>query len=217
MQLPRSSAVAVPFGDGRRVLLAGGARVNGINLDEEILCASGSCSCGAPPCVETLPGFGAGRGRYGLTGTRVDCDEGKGAIYLVGGNYKELVSQEEETFSEIWCLDLQDPSTLQHVGDLQYGRTGHTTTLVRGTGGKPRLLVAGGAGRKQSGEETIWDTAELIEVSCDCQPIAAAGHRLVALRSQRASHSATLLSDGSVLLVGGIFVGDSAERFTPDL
>ena len=218
LAIPRFSMAAVALGDGRRVLLAGGMRVEAVDVPDELLCLSGSCPCGAPPCSQPLTrGFGVGQGRYGLTGTRVDCpgQAGGGAIYLVGGTYKDSASQVEQYFDDIHCFDLQNTTATERVGQLERPRSGHTTTLVRGPGGKQRLLVAGGSGTNAKGEGTIWNTAELIDVDCRCGPITS--RREVALQSQRALHSATLLADGTVLLAGGIFVGGAAaERFNPD-
>jgi hypothetical protein len=217
MARSRFSMAAVPFGDDRRVLLSGGVRVAGMDLPDEILCLSGSCPCGAPPCIQEIPAFGKGNGRYGLTGTRVDCKEaGEGAIYLVGGSYKEVLTNTNVYFDDIYCLELAQPTALQLVGHLSRPRSGHSATLVRGPGG-PRVLVAGGSGVKTNGEETIWQNAELFDAACHCQQIDSAGQQEVQLGGPRALHTATLLPDGTVLLLGGIFAGFAAERFNPDL
>jgi len=219
MTLPRLSMAIVPLADNRRLLVSGGVRVAGLDLPDELVCLEGSCACGKPPCAETLgaTGFGQGVGRYGVTGTRVDCPSqpGQGAIYLVGGSYEESTTKEQHIFDDIFCVDAASPSAPKRVGNLKLARVGHSTTLIRGPGGKQRLLVAGGSGKKTGGEGTVWDTAELVEVSCRCDSIAQI--TLVKLRGQRTLHSATWLPDGTVLIAGGVVFGPGAERFNPDL
>jgi hypothetical protein len=211
---PRILPVVIPL-DEERVLISGGVRLENVDIPDELLCLSGSCACGAAPCVQKLDfGYGKGKGRYGMTGTRVDCDGGKGegAVYIVGGNYKDTVTQAEEYYDDVFCVDVASPKALLRVGQLRRARTGHTTTLLELPGGKRRLLVAGG-----SAPAALLASAELLDVSCRCEAAGSiTAQREVKLESQRALHTATLLADGTVLLAGGIFVGFSAERFNPD-
>lgn len=89
-------------------------------------------------------------------------------------------------------------------------RTEHSATLVSLPGGstRPTLLLAGG--RDETG--AVCGTAELLDLST--------GARLpLALTTPRAEHAAVLLSDGDVLLTGGLSARgvalSSTERFSP--
>jgi len=213
MTWPRLLPVVVPL-DARRVLISGGVRLENVDIADELLCLSGGCPCGAAPCVEKLSfGYGAGRGRYGMTGTRVECDgAGEGAVYIVGGSYKDATTQAEQYFDDVLCVDLESPAALVSAGKLRRARSGHTTTLLERPDGGSRLLVAGG-----SSAGVLLASAELLDVTCRCEAgNSITAQREVKLESQRALHTATRLADGTVLLAGGIFVGFGAERFNPD-
>ena len=210
MSEPRVYFTAVYFVDGARVLLAGGRVDQGSESKADILCLSGACSCGVPPCIQSVKGFPLGKGRFYATGTRVPCSGGaSGAIYVVGGQY--TVAAKDVYLEDIYCLDTADAgSGLKMVGRLNKPRSGHSATLVQGPEeGALRLFVAGGM--TSSG---VTDNAELIKVSCGCKSITASDITTVSLASARVGHTATLLADGTVLLVGGVLL-KSAERFNP--
>jgi hypothetical protein len=84
------------------------------------------------------------------------------------------------------------------VGNLNEARSGHTATLVPGG----RVLIAGGAGFVDPQLGTYYDntlkSAELYD------PATATWTYTSSLNVARVSHTATLLDDGSVLVVGGI-------------
>lgn len=213
MPLARVYPTVVPFSDGRRALIAGGLRLANQDVQHVILCASGTCACGTPPCLEKIGGFGTGLGRYGAVGARVDCGTTRSAIYIVGGNYKDGTTKVDTYYDDIYCLDQTAPTSAQRVGALKNARVGHTVTPVRGPKGSWRLFVAGGNGKTSTGQDAIWDTAELMDVTCDCK---VSNPREVKLQAQRTGHTATLLADGTVLLLDGLAVGLPAERFNPN-
>jgi hypothetical protein len=211
LSFPRYVPAVVPFERGRKVLIAGGLWVQDKDLPIDLLCLAGTCPCGAPPCIQQLPGFGMGAGRYSLTGTLVPCQTGGGAVYLVGGHHIETTPVKKSVYyNDIRCVDTANTGKGPvRLGGLLKARSVHTSTLVRGPKGGRRLFVAGGSDGK-----LMSTRGELIPVSCDCRltgPI-----EEIDLGSFRFGHTATLLADGTVLLAGG-FTSDKAVRFNPDL
>lgn len=214
MSVARYLPMVVPFDGDRQVLIAGGHWVRDHEDLVELLCLEGPCSCGAAPCIQTAPGFGVDGGRYGLSATLVSCPTAA-AIYLVGGSHTELLTKKETTFDEIYCLDTGAPADgLKLVGKLKRPRVGHTATLVRGPAGSQRLLVAGGAHEdKLDGSTVLATRGELVPVDCSCQ---VTGPVTEVDLGFRVGHTATLLPDGTVLLVGGV-TDQQAERFNPSM
>jgi hypothetical protein len=210
MTIPRYQPALVPFERGRRVLIAGGLWVKDKSYPIDLLCLSGSCTCGTPPCVQQLPGFGQDAGRIGVTGTLVPCRTGGGAIYLVGGFHTETTPVKKTVLhDDIRCVDTANPGQgPTRLGGLLKPRGQHTTTLVRGGKSGQRLLVAGG----YSAEGVLSTRGELVPVSCDCKLTGAIKEVELGFR---VGHTATLLADGTVLLAGGLS-SDKAERFNPD-
>jgi hypothetical protein len=203
---------AIPLDGGRRVLVAGGEGASNEDIPNELLCLSGTCDCGKPPCTSELKGFGSGLGRTGVQGAFVSCTEGGGAVYLVGGGYTN--GTQRVSFDDIFCLDagtLSSHSTLTAVGKLKRPRNGHTVTLIRGPDGGQRLFVAGGG---TNPNDVSTSNAELVPVTCRCETVGPI--RQIDLSGSRIWHTATLLPDGTVLLVGG-FNTSGAERFNPNL
>jgi hypothetical protein len=215
MNVARYLPVVVPFDRDRQVLIAGGHWVKDQEAFADLLCLEGDCGCGAPPCIQAVPGFGVDGGRYGLSSAFVPCPTSGGAIYVVGGSHTELLTKKETTFDEIYCLDTAAPiEGLKLAGKLKKPRTGHTTTLVRGPSGGHRLFVAGGAhDDKPDGSTALATSGELVPVDCSCQ---VTGTITEVDLSFRVGHTATLLPDGTVLLVGG-FTDQKAERFNPGI
>ena len=92
------------------------------------------------------------------------------------------------------------------VGDLNEARSNHTATLVPGG----RVLIAGGVGFRDPHSGTYYDntlkSAELYD------PAAATWTYTSSLNVARLRHTATLLDDGSVLVVGGVG-GDTSSGY----
>jgi N-acetylneuraminic acid mutarotase len=90
--------------------------------------------------------------------------------------------------------ELYDPSTglWEMTGSLNVGRFLHTATLLP----DGKILVVGGYTRINLADELV-STAELFD------PVTAAWSPAGTLSTPRASHTATLLPDGRVLVMGG--------------
>lgn len=210
--IARVAAATVAYDGGQRVLISGGrgSDANG-NQYDVIYCDAGSCPCGKPPCLHKVASFSA---RLSMTATLVQCEAGGGgAIYLTGGAYNIPLTESYLYYKDIHCFDTR-ASSFRKVGQLKVPRTSHTATLVRGPNNTRRLLVAGGS----SLQGAVQQSAEIFPVGCSCSNnIDTKEIRLLPLNSdRRVGHTATLLPDGSVLLVGGA-MADSTERFVPDL
>ncbi|AUX40216.1 uncharacterized protein SOCE26_016150 [Sorangium cellulosum] len=126
-----------------------------------------------------------------------------GRVLVVGGQDPEEDTQSAELF---------DPAsgTWAAAGSLHIPRTRHTATLLA----DGRVLVAGGIALPELPDSLARiDHAEVFDPGSDTwEPVAP----MLAVRHR---HSATLLSDGRVLVVGGVGatgVLDSAEVFDPD-
>jgi hypothetical protein len=92
------------------------------------------------------------------------------------------------------------------VGNLNEARSGHTATLVPGG----RVLIAGGAGFVDPQLGTYYDNALKSAELYD--PATATWTYTGSLNVARVRHTATLLDDGSVLVVGGIG-GDTSSGY----
>lgn len=99
----------------------------------------------------------------------------------------------------------QDPETFVRVADMAKPRAGHTATLLR----DGRVLIAGGSGTSEFPQPTASADAELYD------PVNGVFVPTGAMTTPRLYHSAALLADGRVLIVGG--TGDSAEVYDPAL
>jgi hypothetical protein len=208
---PAIVPTVVPFGDDRHVLVVGEIGSAESDSPNEVFCLTAPCDCGAPPCARSINGFGVGRSRFSAAGTFVPCASGGGgAIYVAGGGTEAPDTRADQMYKDIYCLDTRTAGRIERVGELQRARSSHTMTLIGGPRG-PRLFVAGGGGPLPDTPST----AELVDVDCACGAIDAQAIQLVKLRGARAGHTATLLPDGTVLLVGSL-LGAAAERFSPD-
>jgi hypothetical protein len=99
--------------------------------------------------------------------------------------------------------ELFDPATetFTPTGSMQSARSGHTATLLQ----DGKVLVLGGSIQisiPTGNRETIWQqslvTAEIFD------PITGTFTQTGNLRNPRAAHTATLLKDGNVLVIGGL-------------
>src|SRR5262249_38477319 len=124
-----------------------------------------------------------------------------GQILVTGGigqNYRYLASAE-----------LYDPQTqsFTSTASMVTARAAHTATLLS----DGRVLIAGGV-VCDAGNCTQLSSAEVYD------PIQQKFRPVASMAAARASHTATLLSDGTVLIAGGVQGGvglSSAEIYSP--
>lgn len=143
-----------------------------------------------------------------------------GKVLVVGGRGLLSISAPwQPPGSAISSAELFDPKTRHwsSAGTLNAPRFGHTATLLR----NGKVLIAGGNSilpnaSLPAGADTL-SSAELYDPQSNSWSLAASMH------AARASHTATLLADGRVLVAGGVvssaadpgFVLDSAELYDP--
>ena len=99
--------------------------------------------------------------------------------------------------------------TFMTTGKMAVSRTGHTATLLR----DGRVLITGGFNYNNLNKFTVLDSAELYD------PSTGTFTPTGTMTTSRWSHTATLLSDGRVLIVGGLpeasAYPSSAELYDP--
>ncbi len=177
----RSLHSATLLGDGR-VLLAGGGVINA--GDEE-----------SPPPLTSAEVFDPATGTF----TAADPMGGPramhsatllhdGTVLLIGGSGGDMVLTSMERF---------DPATgsFSGAGALATGRALHTATLID----DGSVLVVGGM--SQSGAEAETEMLDSIE---RYDPASGTVTQLGTLGTPRGGHTATLLPDGHVLVIGGM-------------
>jgi hypothetical protein len=127
-----------------------------------------------------------------------------GKVLLIGGEtgWTGIPPSPNVTAS----ADLYDPATgvFQATGKMTTERESHTATLL----GDGRVLVTGGA-RLQG---TTWVTLQSAEIY---DPASATFSPTGDMVSPRSFHTATLLSNGKVLVTGGNVGGATAELYDP--
>jgi hypothetical protein len=108
--------------------------------------------------------------------------------------------------------ELYDPTTglFTLTGSLNYHRSGHTATLLQ----NGKVLITGGTQTTTPGEGIALDSAEIYD------PFTGTFSLISSMATPRTCHRATLLSDGRVLIVGGLIfdleeILGSAEIFDP--
>ncbi len=199
----RASPQLIPLGTA--TLSIGG---DGYGADPVALLTPG-CGAAGAPCSIPIPVEAAsdpGPGWVAMTGGVVPCVESgsvtTGAIYVTGGGVRPDPSTDPDTTLDgIFCTPLStDPSMLQlrRVGALPQPRRDHQTVLVNDGAGEIDLLLVGG----QNGS-TARDDGTLLQVrGCTCEVVST---RTVPMHGAPplVFHSATLLVDGTVLVVGG--------------
>lgn len=107
-------------------------------------------------------------------------------------------------------VELYDPArnAWELAQPMADARTGHSATVL----GDGRVVVTGGYGSRHANPDTIYSSTEVYE------PSAGSWTTLGSLSQARYGHTATLLSDGRVLVCGGRTARDilaSVEIFNP--
>jgi len=143
----------------------------------------------APPQDFIIQVFAHG---FAVVGNMTDARVGHTATLLSGG--KVLLAGGSGTAATLSSAEVFDPTagTFSATGKMQSARTGHTATVLcdvnAASCANPRVLVAGGAPDK---------SAELYD------PITGTFAFTSSLTAARFFHTATLLPNGKVLIVGG--------------
>ncbi len=156
-------------------------------------------------------------GRTGSMGTdRDNCTSTllrDGRVLITGGVNHLGYSLAPLTEDVLASAELYDPSsgTFSPTGSMTVGRHLHTATLLL----DGRVLVAGGTSPKISGGTVINIPQATVELF---DPLTGTFGRAGSMTTERSGHTATLLSDGRVLIAGGGTTGDllpSAELYDP--
>ena len=130
-------------------------------------------------------------------------------VLATGGLFTQSAATDSSSNSETY-----DPDTGEWKvsGAMSQRRSGHTLTLLP----DGRVLAVGGLEPQDDGDYTIHSTTEIFD------PVTNTWSPGPELSHPRASHSATLMPDGSVLIAGGIserngekYVTVSTEFITP--
>jgi hypothetical protein len=194
----RHSHTATGLGNGKVLLVAGWT-----GFDEEIM--SGTTTS----AVELYdPATGARTPTGSVRSSRADHSATllmDGKVLISGGWFRELLptTGEYTTIATLGSSEVYDPDTGQWTpaGDLQVKRFRHTATLL------PDGAVLTVGGRNASGEAGTM-ALDSVELRPDgVQPSILTS----SLNQARFDHTATLLPDGSVLVVGGM-AGDLKTR-----
>ena len=144
--------------------------------------------------------------RYFHTATRLS----NGQVLVVGGIKVEVVAGIRKT-TILASAELYDPATntWTPTGDLNTGRQSHTATLLP----DGQVLVVGGSKNSIFTTANILATAELYDPTTGIWSTVTQN-----MNSPRYAHTATLLSNGKVVVVGGsngTICLDSAELYDP--
>jgi hypothetical protein len=191
LNVARGSHTATLLSDGK-VLVAGGEDPNGFFPAELYDPATGSWS------------ITGSFGLYRLNHTATLLPDSR---ILVAGGYVDLIDEGLRSYG--WYgSDLYDPGTTswRRAGNLNTGRFNHTATLLP----NGNVLVAGGMDENVLDNVTVFNSAELYD------PATGTWSYTGSLNTQHAGHTATLLSNGQVLLAGGNSSAfNSAEIYDP--
>jgi N-acetylneuraminic acid mutarotase len=128
---------------------------------------------------------------------------------LVAGGQAEVYSYGGFSLEALGSAELYDPATgvWTSVGNMETGRYGHTATLLA----NGKVLVAGGFGGTNGYSNTYLSSAELYD------PATGVWTPTGSMGTAREDHTATLLTNGKVLVAGGYNGAElaSAELYDP--
>jgi hypothetical protein len=142
-----------------------------------------------------------GSGTFGNTATLLKT----GSVLLAGGFINDIWDYgPSDSFN---AANLYDPTTgaFSGTGNMTANRGGHTATLLA----DGKVLIAGGADTDPTG--TGLASAEL------CDPSAGTFTQTGSMSVGRYLHTATLLQDGTVLIVGGALTSTSEPIATAEI
>jgi hypothetical protein len=193
---PRQSHTATLLIDGR-VLVAGG-----VHRGSDISCPAGN------PCMSVLASaelFDPATGVFTSAQDMGDPRVFHTATLLTNGKVL-IAGGDDETTTVYATAQLFDPASglFASTGNMIAVHTGHTATLLA----DGRVLVAGGGNRAGSDTEGS-ATAELYD------PATGKFTQTGNMNVSRTLHTATLLSDGTVLIAGGYSPELTAELYDP--
>lgn len=178
--------------DGQSVLVTGGTKDTALGGCRQAWLYNGSGLVRFPPYEMTHP-------RFGHTSTIL----GNGTVLIAGSEANDRSADRAAQTAELY-----DPSSGQFTatGDMVDARGWHTATLLPSTG---EVLIVGGAD-PAVGIHTPKKSAELYNPQT-CTFRSTRG----ALTHGRSRHTATLLPNGKVLIVGGTGMLPYAEIYDP--
>ena len=196
MQDDRSGATATTLLDGRVLVVGGTAPSSGLDRRSAEL---------FDPTTGAFERTGyMGAARLGHTATLL----ADGRVLVTGGLDEGTPDGNDGIdFASQASADVYDPTTgtFEPVGPMTLDRTGHTATRLR----DGRVLITGGASLKRDGTATTSASAELF----DPQTGTFVGTGTMA--TARDVHTATLMPDGRVLVVGGARIEDAEDHQFP--
>ena len=188
---PRSSPIATLLQDGK-VLLSGGSHSEGDPASAELF----------DPSSDTFSETASmSVGRYEHTATLLP----NGQVLVAGGRVNDNAPS-------LSSAELYDPTsgTWTSTGSMSVARTGHTATLLN----DGRVLITSGLTRDWPNPIQHPVVAEIYD------PATGSWTNTGSMAVGRSFHSATLLNDGQVLVVGGSIFGvgprtGAAEIYNP--
>jgi len=127
-----------------------------------------------------------------------------GRVLVAGGGIGQVIPN---VISPLATAEVYDPATntWTQTGSMKEMRDRHTATLLA----DGRVLVVGGGGESTPESEVVLSSAELYDPSTGTWFDAAS------MAEPRSDHTATLLTDGRVVVTGGDSSGGSAEVYDP--
>jgi len=168
---------------------------------------------GSGPALASAELYDPRTGRWTTTGAMAEARAGHTATLLNDGDVLVVAGRDDAAGGLLDTAERYDPATGRWIGtgSVTVVRDGHAATLLLDGG----VLVTGGASSWSSKDALA--TVELYDPKTGIWTAAAA------MPEARFRHTATLLGDGTVLVVGGIGVADqgyanplqSAELYLP--
>lgn len=200
--LVRASPDLIALADGQSALLVAGTASEPF---AELVTASG---------VTAIPGGPAG-GLRETAAVYVRCaspasGDPPGVVYLLGG----LDGAGMNVSDEIWCYPDDGTRTLELAGQLPTRRRAAVAVVLRDRPSElPRVLLIGGSESAPGGPGPFGgrDAAVVPVSGCECAAYPGTEIAVPIESDFLVGHSAAVLADGSVLVVGGLDF-DSAEH-----